>query len=144
MSAPSAVRRGLLARVHIASKELALAPESYQAILRRVTGKGSAADCTDKQLEAVIDDFRRLGWVPKTKRPTSKKAHVRLIYALWVDMRPLLASPTGAALRAFVERQSGVADPEWLDARRARPVIEGLKAWKARLEAEAEAKAGAA
>lgn len=136
-------RRAMLSKVHIARKELALAEESYRAILRRVAGWDSAADCTDAQLDAVLAEFRRLGWKPKTKRPASGVAHVRKIYALWTAMKGGLADGSDAALRAFVRRQTksaanpeGIASPEWLDAAQANKVIEGLKAWSERIAAQ--------
>ena len=116
---PAPNRRALLSRVHIARKELALAEDSYRAVLHRVTGHDSAAACTEAQLRAAIAEFGRLGWQPKTKRPLSKKPHVRFIWAL----------------RSFVQRQTGVTDPEWLDAPAAKKVIEALKAWQRRVDA---------
>ena len=144
MGSVTPVRRALLARVHIAVKDLALAPESYQCILRRVAGVESAANASNAQLEAVLKDFARLGWKPHKKRPASGKPHVRLIYALWRDMRPLLRDGSDGALRAFVERQTGVSDPEWLDGKDAAKVVEGLKAWRLRLDVAADAAQAAA
>jgi phage gp16-like protein len=126
-------RRALLARVHIASKEMALTDDSYRAILKRVTGQESAADCSDGLLTKVLDEFKRLGWMPKVKRPTSTVPHVRKVFALWTAIKPHLDDGSDAALRSFVERQTGITRPEWLDATQANKVIEGLKAWLARV-----------
>ena len=132
---PAPNRRALLSRVHIARKELALAEDSYRAVLHRVTGHDSAAACTEAQLRAAIAEFGRLGWQPKTKRPLSKKPHVRFIWALWGDLRPKLRDGSAQAVRSFVQRQTGVTDPEWLDAPAAKKVIEALKAWQRRVDA---------
>jgi phage gp16-like protein len=129
----------MLSKVHIARKELALAEDSYRAILKRITGHESSADCADAQLDAVLAEFARLGWRPKTRRPASAVPHVRKIWALWTALKPRLADGSEAALRAFVRRQTGIDRPEWLDAARANKVIEGLKAWTARLERDANA-----
>ena len=83
MTVTHMLRRAMLSKVHIACKELALAPESYRAILKRVTGHESAGSCTDEQLDAVLADFRRLGWRPKTKHPKGATPHARLINRLW-------------------------------------------------------------
>ena len=121
-------RKMLIAKVHVAKKALALEDDSYRALLRRVTGVDSAARCTDVSLVAVLDEFKRLGFeAPKKKR--SDKPHVRLIYALWADLKPYLTSPTEEALRGFVFRQTGVRAPEWLNPSQANKVSEGLKAW---------------
>ena len=128
--ANTGARRAMLAKVHIARKELGLQDDDYRAVLQRITTHASASDCTDSQIDAVLDEFRRLGWTPKTKRPAgSKKPHVRLVWALWGELKPHLRDGSSAALRSFVQRQTGVADPEWLDPAQANAVTEGLKAW---------------
>jgi hypothetical protein len=65
--------------------------------------------------------------------------HVRLIFALWTEMKPHLENSSEAALCSFCKRQTGVERPEWLDARQANKVIEGLKAWGTRLQQNGEA-----
>ena len=126
-------RRSLLARVHIAAKEMGLDEETYRDLLERETGQRSAAGLSDGQLERVLAGFRRRGWRPGRSggwRPRSDKPWVRKAYALWGE-----AKRTGAfrdrrrsALRAFVQRQTDVEDPEWLTPQQAEKVIEALKA----------------
>lgn len=130
-------RRKLLARVAIARKQLALHDDSYRALLARVTGHESAKAASDAQLLAVIAEFERLGLKPYRK--ASEKPHVRKIFALWASMRGLVQHPSRDALRAFVQRQTGVADPEWLSPDQANKVTEGLKAWRKRVRARQEA-----
>lgn len=135
-------RAAMLAKIHIARKQLGLTEEAYRDVLRRVTGKESAAGLGPSQLEAVLQDFCRLGWKGKAKRrPLSARAQVRMIHGIWAEMQPLLSDGSEAALRAFVRRQTksalqpdGVAAPEFLDAAQANKVLEGLKAWRARLQ----------
>jgi phage gp16-like protein len=131
--APRIMRKPLLARVHMAKKELALTDESYRAMLTRVTGRSSAADLTIMQLKEVLKDFERLGLKPHHK--PSGKPHVRKVIALWTAMKPHLTDPSRNALRAFVQRQTGVNEPEWLTPAQANQVTEALKAWLAREEA---------
>lgn len=128
-------RRALIARVHVAKKQLALTDDSYRAILARITGQDSAAGLDIAQLRAVIQEFERLGLKPHA-RP-SPKPHVRKVFALWTRLGPHLADPGRDALRAFVQRQTGVADPEWLTPVQANSVTEALKAWVGRMEARA-------
>jgi len=138
-------RTAMLAKVHIARKDMTLPEESYRDILRRVTGQESARDLTAAQLDQVLGEFKRLGWKPaKAARPRSSKPQVRMIYAIWKDMRPLLSDGSQQALRSFCERQTkgpaqpdGIAAPEFLSAQQANKVVEGLKAWKRRLERDA-------
>lgn len=139
MSAPArSGRSALLARVHMAKKELALADDSYRAILARIAGQDSAAAIDDAGLRRVIAEFERLGLKPHRRRPASAKPHVRKVFALWTDMRDVLRDPSREALRAFVLRQTGVADPEWLDGKQAGQVVEALKAWRTRARRAAE------
>lgn len=137
---PSNPARGALyAKLHIARKELGLDDDSYRAVLVRVGGHYSAKDMSVGQIEAVLKEFRHLGWKPKLatgnrRTPDSAKAYVRKIFAIWNELAPLLASGgTREALRAFVERQTGVSAPEFLDAEQATKVTEALKKWRSRL-----------
>jgi hypothetical protein len=144
-------RNPLLAKVHIAAKELALHEDSYRALLRRITGHDSAAACSEAELEAVVVEFRRLGWADKRRVPRSHKAYVRMIYGVWNDLRPYLRDGSKAALRRFVQRQTrnedrpdGVTDPEFLNPEDGNLVVEGLKAWLARERHKAAAGNGKA
>lgn len=138
-------------KVQVARKQLALTDDDYRAILQRVTGQTSSTACGPAQLDDVLREFTRLGWTPapgkaggKARGPLSPHAQVRMIYAVWQDIRPHLAVGDDSALRSFVERQTktdanpaGVSAPEFLDAAMANRVLEGLKAWRARLRARA-------
>ena len=147
-------RNPMLAKIHIAKKELGLDDGTYRTILERITGKSSSSGLPDSQLDAVLTEFKRLGWKPKaatataktdagknTRRRISDKPHVRKVFAIWDDLCsqgiPVIANRTG--LLAFVARMTktesrpgGIADPEWLSAEEANKVVEGLKAWRAR------------
>ena len=136
-------RRALLAKVHVARKQMALTEDSYRAVVRRITAKNSSSDCTEPQLVALVEEFRRLGW---KARPLSGKPYVRKIYALWGELKPYLSDSSTPALAAFVRRQTmslaapqGVGSVEWLDANQANRVTEGLKAWLRREKAKADA-----
>lgn len=136
-------------KVQVARKQLGLAEDDYRAILLRVTGHDSSTRCGPSQLDAVLAEFRRLGWKPTTpakagRKPLSQHAQIRMIYAVWQDIRPHLAVGDDSALRAFVQRQTktaanpaGVSAPEFLDSGDANKVLEGLKAWRARLREKA-------
>ena len=132
----SRARRGLLAKVHMAAKDLALADVSYRDLLERQTGTRSAADCSDAELEAVLAVFRDLGWKPKKRRGRKQAAPaVRPLLgkarALWRALHDLgeVREPSDQALAAFVKRQTGIEALEWLTPGEAYKVIEALKAW---------------
>ena len=100
-------------------------------------------------MDALIDEFKRLGFRPTTRakrgaKPISPRAQIRMIHAVFQDIRPHLAVGDDSTLRAFVQRQTrseatpdGVSAPEFLDADQANKVLEGLKAWLKRLQARA-------
>lgn len=139
-------RRPMLAKIHLARKQLALTEDSYRDILRRITGLDSAAAMRADQLDAVLKEFGRLGWKAKKGPARSGKAQVRMIHAVWKDIVALLGHGGTEQLRAFVRRQTrteahpdGIDSPEFLDARMGERVLEGLKAWRARLRRSAAA-----
>jgi phage gp16-like protein len=122
----------MLAKIHIARKELGLQEAEYRALLQRVAKVESAKDLSDKAAIAVIAEFRRLGWAPKeSKRPPAERADIRKIYALWGVLQ---AGPVDReALREWVKRRFQVSAPEFLKPPQAREAIEQLKAWQKRV-----------
>lgn len=119
-----------LAKIHIAKKELGLDDDAYRDVLERITGKRSSKGMNAKQHKAVLDEFKRLGWKPtKATIKKSDKPYVRLIHALWRSCHQKGAIENGSrqALRKFIEKQSGVSDPEFLTYHQANPIIEALK-----------------
>jgi phage gp16-like protein len=129
-------RRRRLGIVHIAKVQLGLDDDAYRALLQRVTGKRSARSLSEGELGRVIDEMRSKGFTPKRSTARSDKRHVRLIFALWNELRAAgkLREPERSALRSFVRRMTGVEDPEWLSPKQANVVIEALKAWLRRKE----------
>jgi len=136
----------MIAKIHLAKKQLALTEGSYRDVLRRVTGIDSTKAMRADQLDAVLKDFARLGWKAKPAKRRSAQPQIRMIHAVWADIAELLGHGDAEALRAFVARQTktaahpdGISSPEFLDAQMANRVLEGLKAWRARLRSKAVA-----
>lgn len=128
-------RPKLLAQLHIAKKDMALEDESYRALLHRVTGQRSARDLSDEQLQQVLAEFTALGWKKARFKKYAASSHpdVRKVFAIWGSLRDhLTCKGSRAGLRAFVERLTGVSDPNFLDGQQARRVIEALKAMQKR------------
>lgn len=149
MTAATAIdagRRGLLAKVHVAKKQLALTDDSYRDLVHRVTGHQSAGGCTMSQLEDLLREFARLGWrARKTppasagRRPLADSDVALKLRALWISAYELgvVEDPREEALSAFVKRVSGgkgrgVDALQWLTQADGRKAIEGLKSWIAR------------
>lgn len=71
-------RRTLLAKVHIAAKDLGLDDDTYRDMLEGLTGQRSAGKLSDKQLVLVIADLRKnKGWDGEDTRPARKKPKPR-------------------------------------------------------------------
>lgn len=123
----------MLAKIHIAKKELRLEETEYRALLLRIGRVESAKDLSDKAAIAVIAEFKRLGWTAKeSKRPPAQRADIRKIYALWGALQ---SGPLDReALRAWVKRRFEVSAPEFLKPAQAREAIEQLKAWQRRMK----------
>jgi phage gp16-like protein len=130
-------RARMIAKIHLAKKQLALAEDSYRAILERITGLDSAGKM---RVDPVLREFARLGWRAKPAAKRSAQPQIRMIHAVWADICKLQGRGDADALRAFVRRQTktedhpdGVDSPNFLTAPLATRVLEGLKAWRARL-----------
>lgn len=122
-------RDAQLAQIHIAKKQLGLDDDTYRDVLERVTGKRSARGLTDKSKHALIAEFKRMGWTGGSSRKKSDKPYVRLVFALWGQLKRdgVWENPNIGSLRAFVKKMTGCEDPEWLSFDQATVVIEALK-----------------
>lgn len=125
-------RRAMLAKVHIAKKELGLDEDDYRQILADETGKTSAGDCSAQELDAVLARFKGRGWQPATKTSRSKPAQhptARKARALWISLHQLGAvrDPSEKALESFAKRQLGCERLNWARQSEGYRLIEALK-----------------
>lgn len=138
-------RSALIAKVHIAKKELGLDDDTYRAVLERVTGHTSSAKCSDAQLADVLAHFKAEGFKPRSTarstrakpagdRPLADSPHAGKIRALWITLYELgvIADSSETALAGFVRRQAKVEALQWLSPDQAPRVIEALKRWATR------------
>jgi phage gp16-like protein len=126
-----------LAKIHIAKNELCLDDDAYRDMLERVTGQRSAKGLVDAKLQLVVSELQRLGWKPKQKKHkfnAAKQPYQRLIHALWRSCKAkgVIQNGSRQALRTFVEKRTGIADPDFLTYAQAEPIIEALKQMEAR------------
>ncbi len=134
--------RTLLAKIHIAKKQLGLDDDTYRAILaRHGEGKTSSRDLTIAQMDAVLREFTGKGWSPKppkskgaTKRKLATGPEVEKIRALWLWMHQLgiVRDPSESALASYARRMAGIDDLHWADGARCYRLIETLKKWAQR------------
>jgi phage gp16-like protein len=125
--------RALLAKVHVAKKVLGLDDDTYRAVLLRVAGETSAANCSDAQLVALVKEFEAKGFTAKAKKPSPRPADHPLALkarAMWISLYQLgvVENPSEQALEAFACRQLGVAKLQWANQREGNKLIEALKA----------------
>jgi phage gp16-like protein len=133
-------RKQLLGKVHIARKQLALTDDSYRDVIERVTDRRSAAECDDRQLVAVIEEFKRLGWRDARKtpvkggRPLATGPQAGKARALWLSLWNLgeISDPAESVLAAFVRRQTGKEDLRFCHSGDFNKIVEGLKAMLSR------------
>lgn len=129
-------RRLLIAKIHLAKKEMGLGDDDYRAMLVRVTTRLSSADCTVPELRAMVEEMKRQGFKPRPStraggkmgaadHPAAKKAR-----ALWISLHHLGAihNPSEQALEAFAKRQLGCDRMQWANQAHAYKLIEALKA----------------
>lgn len=73
----TAIRKALLAKVHIAKKALNMDDDAYRDFMQTHVGKRSAGDCNEIELDRVLQQMKRCGFKPaspnKGKRPTTAK-----------------------------------------------------------------------
>lgn len=72
----------MIAKIHLAKKQIALTEDSCRDILCRITGLDSAGAMRADQLDTVLREFGRLGWKPRPVRRLSEKPQIRMIHAV--------------------------------------------------------------
>jgi hypothetical protein len=110
-------RNGLLAKIHVAKRQLGLTDDQYEAVLRvfKVT---SAKELTIPQLEELVKYFKRLGFRPVKARwlkPYDEKPSDDQVVALWKRAREIAADLPGGTVRlqGLVKKICGVEILEW-------------------------------
>jgi len=123
--------------IHIAKSRLGLDEETYRAVLRNVTGKGSAAKLSVYEANRLIDYFVRCGFRIDSRddrrqrfrdladRPgMASPAQLRKIEAMW---REIAYCDPSRSLRRFLFNGWRCSDLRFLTAEQAREVIEAIK-----------------
>jgi len=132
-------RRVMIAKIHVAKKELGFDDGDYRALLERVTGKASSAKMNAGEMGKVLDELARLGWAPGTSKkpgkprpashPAAKKARAMF---LSLGLLGVIRNPSEAALEAFARRQLGCDKLQWADQSQVYKLIEAMKKIAAR------------
>jgi hypothetical protein len=136
----SPARTAELALIHTAKKSLALADDSYRAIILRFSSMrtDSSATMTGAERRKVIEHFRALGFVATSRKPKTAadrradyRPQAQKLSALWYSLYQLgvVRDPGQEACAAFVCRHTNISVMKWNDPEDLRRAIECLKAW---------------
>lgn len=129
--AASQERRVMIAKIHVAKKEMNLLEDDYRAMLVEVTGRASSADCTVAELRRMIEAMKRKGFAPrKASKGAADHPFANKARALWISLYHLGAidNPSEQALEAFARRQLGCMKMQWANQAQAYKLVEALKA----------------
>lgn len=149
---PAINRNAIIAKIHVAKKQLGLDEETYRAVIAQVTRgkKSSCSQCNGWELENILQHFTEKGFKadkrkasPKTRNKPSKTPTDK-IRALWIDMHRvgILTDGSEAALDAWVQRTTsqknggmGIERTAWLHTNPSMEsaVLESLKQWRRRV-----------
>ncbi|MEM6859079.1 MAG: regulatory protein GemA, partial [Pseudomonadota bacterium] len=127
-------RRIMIAKAHVAKKDLQLDEDDYRAIILDET-KGqhdSTAHCDQAQLERIIKRFEARGWKSKPTRRSSKPAThpmAKKARAMWISLHQLgvVRSPKEKSLEAFAKGQLRCEKLAWAKQSHSGKLIEALK-----------------
>jgi hypothetical protein len=125
-------RNALLGQLHAVKRDQRLDDDTYRDKLFAISGRRSAAELTDRQLESAIAAFRPGGvFHGKQKANNSYTAKFKALYLAAFNLGAL-DDGSDAAIAAFAERQTGKRALQFLDAADANRCSEALKAIMAR------------
>lgn len=110
------IAKSKLAQIHIAKAQLGLDDEAYRAVLARAAGVSSARDLDDRGVSLVLNEFKRLGFVPKAPKRAgrvpntlNKREQMAKIEALLSEM-----GLSWEYAQAIAKRQTGIERIDWL------------------------------
>jgi len=105
-------RRGLLAKIHIARKEMGLNEGEYEMILGSFK-VSTAADLTLWQLEDLVKLLKHYGWKPiKPRRPVGRAEHIDALRKRCLELAGKIQNGE-KRLSGLVERICGTSQLAW-------------------------------
>ena len=146
------MRNRLIQLVHVAKRELNLDEEFYRNILTELTDKSSCAKMSIKELEQVLEHFKRIGFKVKKKSSTNKRIAPKSsrsvspesgkIRAIWITMHQqgFVRDSSEQALDNYISRmlnrktlgENISFHCQFLNGQQAYKVLEIIKNWHKR------------
>lgn len=140
------MKQKLIAKIHIIKNQANLDEDTYRDILVRVTGRNSTKSMGIKQLSAVVDEFKTLGYTNKVRASntiyTNNKfkyvktdcSLMRKIFKMWCELGETreLKDNSNKALDSFLKEKFNTSIQELNTSNNTElknKVIEGLKSW---------------
>lgn len=118
-------RKSLLAKIHMAAKDLGLDDDTYRGLLEQVTGHRSCRDCSYRELVAVVATLRKKGWDDgygqKPRVAPEKQRLVDKIGALLAEAKRPWSYAQGIAQRMWKREKL-----EWCTAEELRGIVAAL------------------
>lgn len=129
-------RNSMLGKLAIGWKAINMVEADYRQAMFERTGQTSAANCTDAQLETMLEFLKSKGFRPIPKPGKAKAQHpmARKARAMWISLYQLGAvhNASEEALEGFAKRQLKCEKLVWARQSDARSLIEALKAMATR------------
>jgi hypothetical protein len=150
-------RNRVLARIHVAKRDLALQDEDYREILARVTGKRSAADLEMVDVLPLQNELRRLGWqgwlvsrdeaqaIRRQQRTQAKRyadcddrigypngAQLRKLDALFKGVQGFADIRPDEAFRRFLENRFKISHAKFLDSKQYERALKAVREMRER------------
>lgn len=125
-------RNRLIARLHVAKRDLGLDEDLYRQKLEVVTGKRSASDLSDAELQMAVRDFTGRVSASASYQRLPATPQARMIQAQWISLwnLGLVEDNSDAAILAFIKRQTKLDAASWLKRQQdVEAVAEALKHW---------------
>lgn len=111
-------RNAIMARIHIAKKELGMDDDTYRAMLHAATGHNSCKAMHISDLYKVMEHLKQLGYKPKTRKFGKRPNPAKPNKALMGKVEALLADRGlhWNYAHAMAKRMFKIDKVNWLDA----------------------------
>lgn len=145
---PDAMRKRIIAKIHVAKKQLGLDDDEYRGLIAGATnGKyESCKDCNESELEEILKLMERRGFTPIVKtssespkvklsprtrdKPKGDHEQIDKIRAMWIDLanQGIIRNRSDDACQTFARRLTKVDRLEWLNTKQCSTVLAALNA----------------